>query len=83
MHTMYPPKISIIQKEKGCCKYLQQALQESKSKMKEKEEWERFGHSNFTLRIDLKRGRGEHSFIHGRGERPLLDEFQVSLTKQE
>jgi hypothetical protein len=51
---MYPPKISIIQKEKGCCKYLQQALQESKSKMKEKEEWERFGHSNFTLRIDVK-----------------------------
>jgi hypothetical protein len=42
VHTMYPPNISIIEKEKGCCKYLQQALQESKSKMGERGEWERF-----------------------------------------
>jgi hypothetical protein len=51
---MDPPKISFIPIEKGCCKYLQQALHKSKSKMGEREEWERFGHSNSTLRIDVK-----------------------------
>ena len=43
--------------EKGCCKYLQQALHKSKSKWEKErrvgEEWERFEHSNNTLRIDV------------------------------
>jgi hypothetical protein len=34
---MDPPKISFIPIEKGCCKYLQQALHKSKSKMGERE----------------------------------------------
>jgi hypothetical protein len=55
--TMDPPKIYFIPIEKGCCKYLQQALHKSKSKWEKErrvgEEWERFGHSNSTLRIDV------------------------------
>jgi hypothetical protein len=31
-----------------------------------------------TEKICEMRGGGEHSFILGRGERPLLDELQVS-----
>ena len=41
---------------------------ERESKMGEREEWERFGHSNFTLRIDVKRGGGRLCFILGSQE---------------
>jgi hypothetical protein len=48
--------------EKGCCKYLQQALCKSKSKWEKErrmgEEWERFGHRNITVRIDVSNEEG-------------------------
>jgi hypothetical protein len=54
---MYPPKI-FYYSVKGCCQYLQQAFEKRKSKMGDIGEWERFGHSNFTLRIDVSNEEG-------------------------
>jgi hypothetical protein len=65
---MDPPKIYFIPIEKGCCKYLQQVLHKSKRKMGEREEWERFGHNEFTQRIDDEMREGRHCFIPGRQE---------------
>jgi hypothetical protein len=50
---------------------------------REREEWERFGQHKLALRIDPKMRRGRHSFILGREEIPLLDEFQVAFIKGE
>jgi hypothetical protein len=50
---------------------------ERKREREEGKEWERFGYSNNTENRCEMRGC-EHSFILGRGERPLLDELQVS-----
>ena len=48
---------------------------------REREEWERFGHSGVALRIDVEKRRSRHSFILGREERSLLNELQVAHIK--
>jgi len=48
---------------------------------REREEWERFGHSGVSLRKYGEMRRCRNYFILGREERPLLDELQVTHIK--
>jgi hypothetical protein len=49
------------------------------TRKREREEWEGFGQHKLALRIDVEMRRGRHSFLRGREDRPLLDEFQVAV----